>query len=199
MSDPTGAPSFFTRFGMAFILFWRVLFSSEFARLIRPPYLEWKERKALPAEPPPEQAREKAPAPKPAAPAISPARQQATALALLGMLQREGRLIDFLQEEVAPYPDAEVGAAARIVHAGCRRILQQYLSLAPVMSDPEGTQVTVPHGFDAQRIRLTGNVAGQAPFSGVLKHPGWVATDVRLPIVSEAMDPSVISPAEVEL
>lgn len=197
MSEPTAAaPSFFTRFGMAFILFWRVLFSSEFARQIRPPYLAWKEQKALPREQPAEQPSEK---PVEVKPVVPPARQQAPALALLGMLQREGRLIDFLQEEVAPYPDAEVGAAARVVHAGCRRVLEQYLSLARVMTEPEGTLVTVAAGFDAQRIRLTGNVAGQAPFSGALRHPGWVATDVRLPTVSDAIDPTVIAPAEVDL
>ena len=31
------------------------------------------------------------------------------------MLQREGRLIDFLQEDLAAFPDADVGAAARAV------------------------------------------------------------------------------------
>lgn len=196
MPEPLEAPSFFTRLGMAFILFWRTLFSAEWARQIRPPYLAWKEQRSLPAVEPAEK-----PAARPVtpAPAVSPSRQQAPALALLSILQREGRLIDFLQEEVAPFSDEEVGAAARVVHAGCKRVVQQYLSLAPVMTEAEGSRVTVPHGFDAQRIRLTGNVAGQAPFAGALKHPGWVATDVRLPTVNEAMDPTVLAPAEVEL
>jgi hypothetical protein len=59
--------------------------------------------------------------------------------------------------------------------------------------------VTVPAGFDAQRIRLTGAVLGQPPFKGSLKHHGWVASDVRLPTVSEALDPRILAPAEVEL
>jgi hypothetical protein len=68
-----------------------------------------------------------------------------------------------------------------------------------VLKDAEGASVTVPAGFDAQRIRLTGNVAGQPPFRGALKHHGWLATSVRLPAVSTALDPRVVAPAEVEL
>jgi hypothetical protein len=123
----------------------------------------------------------------------------ASALVLLSMLQREGRLIDFLQENVAGFPDADVGAAARIVHEGCRKVVQQYLALKPVLPDSEGARVTVPAGFDAQRIRLTGNVAGQPPYSGSLKHHGWVTTEVKFPTVSPALDPRVLAPAEVEL
>ena len=115
------------------------------------------------------------------------------------MLQREGRLIDFLQEDVAAFSDADIGAAARVVHGGCRKALAQCLTLEPVLKDAEGANVTVPAGFDAQRIRLTGNVAGQPPFRGALKHHGWVATAVRLPALSEILDPRVLAPAEVEL
>ncbi len=115
------------------------------------------------------------------------------------MLQREGRLIDFLQEDVAAFPDADVGAAARIVHEGCRKVLRQYLTLEPVLPQSEGDRGDVPAGFDAQRIRLTGNVAGQPPYNGALKHHGWVTTAVKFPSTSPAMDPRVLSPAEVEL
>lgn len=132
-------------------------------------------------------------------PAIPAERVHASGLAVLAMLQREGRLIDFLRDDVAAYPDADVGAAARVVHAGCRKVLDQCLDLAPVLPQAEGDRVAVPAGFDAQRIRLTGHVAGQPPFKGTLRHHGWAATAVRLPAVNEAMDPRVLAPAEVEL
>jgi hypothetical protein len=133
------------------------------------------------------------------APEVPAEKRFAAALALLGMLQREGRLVDFLQEEVAPFSDAEVGAAARVVHEGCRKVVRQYLVLEPVLREAEGARVSVPKGFDAQRIRLTGNVAGEGPYAGSLKHAGWVAKEVRFPTVAESIDPKVLAPAEVEL
>lgn len=185
-------PSFFVRLWMAWVCFWRVLFRPSFAGMIRAPYLAWDQGKALPAP-----AAEPKPAPK--VERAAPEQVHAPGLFLLSMLQREGRLVDFLQEEVAPFSDAEVGAAARVVHEGCRKVFRQYLTVAPVLPESEGAQVQVPAGFDAQRIRLVGNVAGQAPFSGSLKHHGWVATEVKLPDVPTAIDPRIIAPAEVEL
>ena len=128
-----------------------------------------------------------------------PERVHAAGLAVLGLLQREGRLVDFLQEDVSGFSDADIGAAARVVHTGSRKVLAQYLTLEPVLKDTEGASVTVPAGFNAERIRLTGNVAGQPPYRGTLKHHGWVATSVRLPNVSASLDPRVLAPAEVEL
>jgi hypothetical protein len=145
---------------------------------------------ALPAAP-------EVPALPPAAP--RPEQAHASALFVLSMLQREGRLLDFLQEDVSGFSDAEVGAAARVVHSGCRKVLQQYLPLSPVLKDEEGARVTVPAGFDANRYRLTGEVTGTAPYQGALKHHGWVASAVTLPPVPTSLDLSVLAPAEVEL
>ena len=145
------------------------------------------------------------PAPAPAKPAevkpveLPPERRHASGLAILSLLQREGRLIDFLQEDMAAYSDADIGGAARVVHAGCRKVLADQLTLEPVLKDAEGDTIKIPAGFDAQRIRLTGNLAGQPPFAGTLKHHGWIVTSVRLPTVSETLDPRVLAPAEVEL
>lgn len=130
---------------------------------------------------------------------LPPERVHASALLLLSSLQREGRLIDFLQQDVAGFSDEEVGAAARVVHGGCRKVLQQFFQLEPATKEAEGAAIIVPKGFDANRIRLTGNVAGQPPFKGTLKHHGWVTAQVRMPAVAEAMDPRVVAPAEVEL
>lgn len=129
----------------------------------------------------------------------SPEELQASALNLLALLQREGRLVDFLQDDVTSYPDADVGAAARIVHSGCRKVLLQTLSLEPVLKESEGAAIQVPLGFDPQRIRVTGNVTGTPPFRGSLKHHGWIATSVKLPTLAASLDARILAPAEVEI
>jgi Domain of unknown function (DUF2760) len=86
-----------------------------------------------------------------------------------------------------------------VVHAGCSKTLKQYIDFEPAIGTAEGETMTVPKGFDAQRIRLTGNVTGQPPFKGTVKHHGWIAKDIRLPGLSENLDPKVVAPAEVEL
>jgi hypothetical protein len=129
----------------------------------------------------------------------SPEQAHASSLLLLGGLQREGRLLDFLQQEIAAFSDEQVGAAARVVHGGCHKILQQYFEFEPAAKEAEGAQVNLPKGFDPQRWRLTGNVAGQPPFRGTLRHHGWVARQVRMPAPPESLDPRIVAPAEVEL
>jgi hypothetical protein len=124
---------------------------------------------------------------------------QDAALVLLAMLQREGRLIDFLQEEVTGFSDEQVGAAARVVHEGCRKLLRKYVPLSPVVAQGEGSPLTVPQGFDAQRFRLTGNVTGSAPYQGTLKHHGWQTSSPSLPPLPKGIDVRVLAPAEVEL
>ncbi len=165
--------SFFVRLGMAF----RLLFNADFAEQVR---AGLRAREAKPAELPPE-------------------RVHASGLVLLSALQREARLVDFLQQDVAGFSDEEVGAAARVVHSGGRKVLGQYFEFEPATKEPEGATITVPKDFDAQRLRLTGNVAGQPPFRGTLKHHGWVAKAIRMPALAETMDPRVVAPAEVEL
>ncbi|HEY3861787.1 MAG TPA: DUF2760 domain-containing protein [Verrucomicrobiae bacterium] len=182
MENPASSDlSFWARLGVALSCFSRALSRPDFCRqaaaMLRPAPVQ---PAAQPSAPPPE-------------------RLHSSALAVLGMLQREGRLIDFLQEDMAAFSDAEIGAAARVVHAGCRKILNECLTLEPALKDSEGASIQVPAGFNAQRIRLTGNVAGQPPFRGTLKHHGWVASSVRLPGLSESLDPRVLAAAEVEL
>lgn len=121
------------------------------------------------------------------------------ALQLLGLLQREARFVDFIQEDVAPYTDAEIGAAARVVHAGCRKVLGEHFTIAPVRPETEGARITLPAGFDAAAVRLTGHVVGQAPFTGTLGHRGWQVTDVQLPQLTDPQAAKVLAQAEVEL
>lgn len=121
------------------------------------------------------------------------------ALQLLGLLQREARFVDFVQEDTASYSDADIGAAARVVHAGCRKVLREHFTLAPVRSEAEGSRVTLAAGFDATAVRLTGNVVGQAPFTGTLGHRGWRVTEARLPQLTDDKAAAVLAQAEVEL
>ena len=164
---------------------------------------------SLPQPAAPSAAPASAPAPAVSAPAAAPVppvvpatpkeADTAAALQLLSLLQREARLVDFVQEDIAAYSDAEIGAAARVVHEGCRKVLREHVSLAPVRAESEGSRLTLAAGFDAAAVRLTGNVVGQAPFTGTLAHRGWRATEVRLPQLAEGHDAHIVAQAEVEL
>lgn len=121
------------------------------------------------------------------------------ALALLALLQREGRFVDFVRDSVDGASDADIGAAAREVHRGCRKVLDQHLSFEPVMPGEEEAKVTVPKGFDPAEVRLIGEAKGEPPFRGTLRHHGWRVVDAKLPQLAEGIDRSVIAPAEVEL
>ena len=121
-----------------------------------------------------------------------------TALRLLAFLQEEGRLVDFLTEDVSPYSDEQIGAATRGIHASCAKALREVVTLERVMPGTEDESVTLEPGFDAAAVRLTGNVSGQPPFHGTLRHAGWRASHVAVPARAGA-DPFVVAPAEVEI
>lgn len=123
----------------------------------------------------------------------------AAALQLLGLLQREGRLVDFLEQDVVTFSDAEVGAAARVVHEGCRKALRSHVTVEPIRTEQEGATITLDAGFDATRVKLVGNVQGSPPFKGTLRHQGWRATKLSLPESTPGHDASILAPAEVEL
>ena len=175
--------SFFARLALAFRLFFLVLGNALFARRVLP----LASGEAEPEAPPPEPVTRLHSAPS------------ESALQLLGLLQREGRLIDFLMEDMSGYGDAEIGAAARVVHDQCRKALTEHVKVERIRAEAEGTQVTVPEDFSAVEIRLVGQLTGQPPFRGVLTHAGWRALDVELPKLSDGHDVRVIAPAEVEL
>ena len=126
-------------------------------------------------------------------------RDLSPALQLLSILQREGRFVDFVQEDLSGASDADIGAAARVVHEGCRKGLRDYVAFEAVRTEEEGATIELAEGFDAARHRVTGNVAGAPPYRGTLAHHGWQASQFKLPTLSDAHDPSIIAPAEVEL
>lgn len=121
------------------------------------------------------------------------------ALQVLGLLQKEARFIDFIKEDITAYNDADIGAAARVVHDGCNKALNEHFSLAPIRTEQEGSNITLPVGFDAAAIRLTGNIVGNAPFTGSLVHKGWQVTEVRLPKLTQGHNPNIVAAAEIEL
>jgi Domain of unknown function (DUF2760) len=121
------------------------------------------------------------------------------ALQVLGLLQKEARFIDFIKENISAYSDADIGAAARVVHEGCNKTINEHFSLAPIRNEQEGSNITVPVGFDAATIRLTGNIVGTAPFTGALVHKGWKVTEVRLPKLTQGHNPNIVAAAEIEL
>ena len=92
-----------------------------------------------------------------------------------------------------------MGAAARVVHDGCRKALRAHASIEPVRSEDEGARVVLNAGFAPDDVRLTGNVGGQPPYAGVLRHRGWRATDVSLPTAVAGHDARILAQAEVEL
>jgi hypothetical protein len=118
---------------------------------------------------------------------------------VLALLQREGRLVDFLEQDIASFADADIGAAARVVHEGCRRALRAHLEIVRVRDEREGSTVTLAEGFDAASVKLTGDVRGAAPFQGVLRHSGWRVRQIRLPERVAGHDATILAPAEVEL
>ena len=142
----------------------------------------------------------RSPAPVAVAPP-SPATNQAEGeiAAFLALLQEKGRLVDFLMEDLTTYDDAQVGAAARVIHQGCKEVLAEHFSITPVSVAEEGSRVTVPAGYTADEYRLIGKVSGNPPFSGKLIHKGWRTDYVKLPRIVKSSRLPTIAPAEVEL
>ncbi|BCQ25214.1 DUF2760 domain-containing protein [Caballeronia sp. NK8] len=192
-------PGFFGRIGIAFGAFFGILGNAAFAGRVQ------RLREAPEA---PDFATE---APRPAAAPVQPVQpvqpapsvlkeaSPIAALQLLGLLQRDARFIDFVEEDIAKYSDADIGAAARLVHDGCRAVLREHFSIKPVRTEAEGSRITLQEGFDAAAVRLTGNVVGKPPFNGSISHRGWKVEDTRLPKLAPSHDASIVAPAEVEL
>ncbi len=206
---------FFARLWLAFVLPWQVIFNGALAGRVaaaRDPAAFDNDALPAPSGPDdgvdvidapsdlpeihPEVVPEPEPAPEPAATGeVDPT----PAYQILAILQREGRFIDFLQEDVTDFDDADVGAAARVVHEGCKRAIEQYVTVAPVRTEAEDSPITLPPGFDPVRNRVTGNVTGEPPYRGRLAHPGWQVTALDLPTVAAGHDASVLAPAEIEI
>jgi len=165
-----------TRIKMAFAAFFTILFKGRLPTALQP-----AARAEAPSQP-------------------VTADTQDRAVQMLALLQRDGRLIDFVLEDLTAYSDAQIGAAARDVHAGCHKVLERYVTLEAILPGREGEAVTIGQDqpIDPALFHLVGNVAGQPPFRGTLLHPGWRASRVQLPPLGAA-DRTIATPAEIEL
>lgn len=180
---------FGTRVWYAWVCFFKIMFDGFFAQKV------WSADHGL-ALPSPEEREAKAEA---KVPELPPPPRTDAALQLLSLFQREGRFVDFLQEDVTTFTDADVGAAARVVHQGCRKALLDHCKIVPVRTEEEGSKIAVSKGTPASEVKLIGNVAGEPPFHGVLRHRGWRLRDLHLPTAIDSHDLTVVAPAEVEL
>lgn len=174
-----------TRIGLAFRAFRRVMADAAFADQVYA--LLQGQTPQLPA----------APAPSPAR--VEPRKPTLEPLQLLALLQREGRLVDFLMEDLQGLPDAQIGAAVREVHQKCRKALQDHVPLEPVLAEAEDATATVPPGYDPSAVRVVGNLGAKPPYTGTVRHRGWRAKEVKLQPLPSGQDAKVIAPAEVEV
>ena len=170
---------------LAFRCFFNILFSGELSGEVLT-QLSLTRRGAAPAP---------AAAPKPAAPVV---KSSDGALQLLGILQRDSRLIDFLMEDIAGYADDQVGAAVRELHDQCRDAVARYVTLQPVIDGVEGTFAQAP-SKDPNVVKFVGNVPASPPAGGILRHKGWRAAKVDLPALAGKQDANIIAPAEIEV
>jgi hypothetical protein len=136
-----------------------------------------------------------------AAPVPTANQADAEVVNFLAILQEKGRLVDFLMDDITSYSDAQVGAAGRVLHEGCKAVLLEHFGIRPMREEGEGSKVTIPPGYAPDDYRLVGKISGEAPFIGTLVHHGWRAEWVKLPrlIGISASRPPAIAPAEVEL
>jgi hypothetical protein len=178
------------RVGLAFGVFFRILFNGRYAQLLAQFAASLRSSSGPAAA---------ARAMAPSAPLVPALDSPDSALVLLAMLQSEGRFVDFVQQDITAYEDADVGAVARVVQSGCRKVLREHLRIEPIRGEPEGQAVTLEPGFDPSRIKLTGNVTGKGRLEGVLRHRGWQALDVHLPTLVDREASQILCPAEVEL
>jgi hypothetical protein len=172
-----------SRISLAFRSFFGILFSGELAADIASAFGYAKPVKEKPAPPPP-----------------PPAKPSDGALQLLGILQRDSRLVDFLMEDISAYSDDQVGAAVRSLHKQCKGALERYVKLAPAIDGVEGTFTNASAAGSAQAVKFIGNVpAGPPPKGGTLRHRGWKAVQVDLPNIGPKQDMTIIAPAEIEI
>jgi Domain of unknown function (DUF2760) len=165
----------FGSLGLACQAFTKTLGNVEFASKIEP----------LLNPPPPEP-------PKPVKPSGAPLR-------VLTILQRESRLVDFLMDNLQGADDGTIAAAVREIQPKAQAALKKHIDLGPVLPEPEGTTVSIPAGFDPSAVQLVGNVTGEPPFQGTIRHAGWRVQEMRIPTPPEGQDEFVLAAAEVEL
>ena len=123
-----------------------------------------------------------------------------SAIQMLAELQKEGRLIDFLEEDLSQYEDEEIGSSVRTIHEGCKKVMDQCLKKEKIIDQEEESSVRVNGDYDVHELKLSGRVSDKFPLKGVLVHPGWKVTSFKLKErSSNSSAQQVLAPAEVEI
>lgn len=168
------------RLGTACKAFWRILRDADAARKVST-LLQPEEPTVKPAE------RKRRPG-------------RNDALNVLAALQREARLVDFLNESLDAYSDAQIGTAVRDIHRDAGAAIQRMFGIGPVLDQPENAAVEVPKGYSPNRYKLTGTLEGEPPYRGTLCHHGWQAAHCEVPEWHGDEDGRMcIAPAEVQV
>ena len=142
----------------------------------------------------------KIPAAAPPQKPVKPAPARSDAISLLAALQREARLLDIVSESLDDYSDAQIGSAARDVLRDSGKVIERMFGLKPLTDVADGESMETPASFDPAEFRLTGNVAGEAPFRGSVAHHGWKATRCDVPQWSGKKSAElVVAPVELEI
>jgi hypothetical protein len=190
-------PGFWTRLSLAFRCFSSVLSNAEIPQ-------DLAQELSIPKSPAALPQRDSTPATaaataQPQDTSADAHQLQSASIQLLALFQRDGRLIDFLEEDITPYPDPQLGLAVRSIHSACREVLHRYLKLEPVIASEEDQPVTLSPNLNPAEIKLIGNVKEQSALRGILRHSGWRVTTVNLPKLPQGPSPTVLAPAEVEI
>ena len=180
------------RISTAFRAFFQALFRAETAARLEQALAGRALPPPGPPAVPPAPARVSTPAPKPPA--------QSEAITLLAALQREARLVDFLQEDLTGYADEQIGAAVREIQRDSQQLLERFFALRPIYAAAEGDAVDLAPSHAAGKVRLSGKVTETPPAQGTLQHHGWEATRCELPGYTGSTSAArIIAPAEVEI
>lgn len=186
------------RIGLAFRLFFSVLFNAPVAERMSSAFRNSLLQNENKPEIPPIGTGEQDPPHKNGMAGSKPRRSEA--LTLLEALQRESRLIDLCQESLDAYTDEQIGAASRNVIRDAGKVLDRFFKLRPVTTVSEGEPLEIPAGFDPGLYHLTGNISGQPPYRGHVVHTGWRATQCELPQWTGGQESAlVVAAAEVEV
>jgi len=129
----------------------------------------------------------------------APREDPAMRLRLLGILQREARLVDFLMENLKGVDDSQIAAAVRDLQPKAQAALKKYIDVVPLVALADGSDLEVPVGHHPSHFKVVGNVPPNPPYKGQLRHPGWKASKLDLPPLARGEDGMILEPTEVEV
>ncbi|MBF0236158.1 MAG: DUF2760 domain-containing protein [SAR324 cluster bacterium] len=181
----------------SFICFFRIMFSGKFASMVYAQAMLLKQEKNTLSE---EEVNAEEPTQKIESSVPTPQKETLVdGIQLLSLLQKSGRLVDFLNQDITAFPDQDVAGAARVVHQGCKAVIEDYFKIVPLLTEREGSTFKVTAGYNPFEIQISGNTGKVAPFQGEVVHHGWKVETCNLPKITDARARMILAPAEVEI